>query len=195
MAKENKGKRVGNITKEIQNGETESTKDTFALQNEIAKLKEKITEQDEIMDDLVAERDELSDEIYEVRLILADAWNIKRNTKPEKIWEVLRREREIKEMQSEKKKYSEVAKSNECILPANALEDGKPPIAYESLNETDSGFVNARSLTQLIDERVDVKLKNLMKTDTGIDQIEQSSSKELLPAIFSQTSRTISDKN
>ena len=66
---------------------------------------------------------------------------------------------------------------------------------YESLNETDSGFINTRSLTQLIDERVDVKLKNLMKTDTGIDQIEQSSSKELLASNFSQTSRIISEKD
>ena len=69
MAKGNKGKNI----------ETESTKETYALQKEIAKLKEKIAEQDEIIDDLVAERDDLSNEIYDVRLILADAWNITRN--------------------------------------------------------------------------------------------------------------------
>ena len=189
MAKGNEGKNI----------ETESTKETYALQKEIDKLKEKVAEQDEIIDDLVAERDDLSDEIYDVRLILADAWNIARNTKHEKIWEVLRREREIKETQGQKKQYSEVAKSFETILTTNPSENGKTPNASVNLNATDSGFVNTKSLTQLIDERVkhavDVELKNRIKTDTRLNQVEQSSSKQFIQANFNQTSRIDSEKS
>ena len=86
-------------------------------------LNSKSLAQDEIIDDLVAECDDLSDEIYVVRLILADAWNIRRKTKPEKIQEVLRRERECKEMQGQKKQYSEVAKSYKTFLPTNPSEN------------------------------------------------------------------------
>ena len=99
MAKVKSKKNNQNITHDLKNSGKESTiernddKDVSieALRIEIDNLKKKIGDQEETIEDLIQERDDVYDEIYEVRLILADAWNVKRATDPERIWEVLRR--------------------------------------------------------------------------------------------------------
>ena len=112
-----------------------------------------------------------------MRLILADAWDIKRDTNPEKIWEVLRRTREIKTMQGEKKPYSEAVKSNESQVAPDTTEQ-KNKIYLNTCSRTDSadsGLGDMQSFAQLIDERanlvVDAKLKNWENTLTGIEQV------------------------
>ena len=216
-------------THDLKNNGTESTtKDATikALKNEIDILKKKVAEQDETIDDLVQERDDVYDEMFEVRLILADAWNIKRDSNAEKIWAVLERTRIIKQTQIEKKKpyseavksnasqvaaatdekknkkriydesaatnldryetiqvekkpYSEVGKSNESQLPTVASEDGKHLDACGSTDSADSGFGNMHSLTQLIDERVNLAIdtKNRENTGTWVKQMNDKSEK------------------
>ena len=58
------------------------------LKHEVNRLKKKIADQDETIDDLDQERDELYDEIYRLRLTLAEAWKITLATDAEKAREV-----------------------------------------------------------------------------------------------------------
>ena len=61
-----------------------------ALKLEISVLKKKLSECEEDIDDLVVERDEEVKLVYELRLKLADAWNIEFATDAEKVREVYR---------------------------------------------------------------------------------------------------------
>ena len=181
MAKEKNDNKAKKVTQDLQNDGKESTRtgcdDTGAsinaLRIQIDHLKKKIADQEETIDSLIYERDEISDEVYELRLILADAWDIKRATNREKIHEVLRREREIiarkkkggKPCSSEAvrrknkvtKTYCDVTKVNNTNTGEN--EDGT--------RASDSG-IDVQSLEKLIDERVahtmDLKLAEHMKT-------------------------------
>lgn len=94
------GKIVGiltpkNFTRENERSEIYKDATILALKKEIDILKEENADQAYIIEDLAAERDERSSELYEVRLILADAWSIERYSDAEKIREVLRRTDEI----------------------------------------------------------------------------------------------------
>ena len=122
MAKHNKGKNhqenatidlLNNEmkTKDDQTNEKQATIDAYRL--EIKNLKKKVADQEETIDELVQERDDVYNDLYNVRLILADAWNISRATNAEKIWEVLRRTRGMNEKQAEKKSYSAAAQLSE----------------------------------------------------------------------------------
>ena len=141
-----------------------------ALQTEIDNLKKKVREQDETIDDLVQERDEVSDELFKVRLTLADAWNIQRNTNHEKIWEVLRRTREYSQTQGEQKKYSRVVQSGnkDKAADSTAQMNESNLTKCSSINSVDSGL-GMESITQLIDERINLIL------DTKLTKQEQLS--------------------
>ena len=103
MAKVESKKNNQNITHDLKNNGKESTiernddKDVSveALRIEIDNLKKKIGDQEETIDDLIQERDDVYNKIYELRLTLADAWNVKRATDAEKIWEVLRGDNDL----------------------------------------------------------------------------------------------------
>lgn len=184
MTKGNRNEKPQKNTQDSKNNGTESTKrdhdekDTVidALRSEINNLKKKIADQDETIDDLVQERDEESNEMYELRLALADAWNIKRATKHEKIWEVLRIRREIKasKERGEKKSYCEVVKSSD-YRTSEGTEKQNNEAQLNTCSSTDSADsgLGMHSLTQLIDERinlvVDTKLKSWEKAETGIE--------------------------
>lgn len=195
MAKGNRNNKPQKITQDSKDDGKESTKkehdekDTVidTLRSEINDLKKKIADQEETIDDLVQERDEDSDEMYELRLALADAWNIKRATNHEKIWEVLRRRREIKarKEKGEKKPYSEVVKSSD-YRTSEDTEKQKHEIHLNTCSSTDSADsgLGMHSLTQLIDERinlvVDTKLKDWEKAETGIEPMKNEISQSIM---------------
>ena len=66
---EHLGKRVRQLLALVE--ETEKEK-----KREVDSLKKKLTDKEETIDDLFQERNEAHDVIYELRLKLADAWNI-----------------------------------------------------------------------------------------------------------------------
>lgn len=155
----------------------------LAGNDEIANLKKKIANQEETIDDLVQERDEICQEMYEVRLTLADAWNIKCAANHEKIWEVLRRTRELRATKEatkeEQKPYSGVVKSGDDQIPSGETRKQNEETNLIKCCSTDSADfgLGIQSLTQLIDERIDAKLKMSEKaestmeaTDNKIDQ-------------------------
>ena len=137
-------------------------------------LKKKVADQDETIDDLVQERDDVYDELFKVRLTLADAWNIERATDAEKIWEVLRRTREITATQGKKKPSSAVVELSDTEVTVDKAQENKANL--DSTDSVDSGL-GMQSLTQLIDERVnlvvDAKLKEREKasSETNIEPI------------------------
>ena len=170
MAKGKGEKKMEKNTRNLKNSGTESMKDDLddkdatikALKKEIDIFKKKIADQDETINDLVQERDEVCHEMFEVRLILADAWNIKRDSKAEKIWEVLRRTREIKQTQVEKKPYNEAVKSNE-------YQEDSTNVSRKMLNTTgnDSGIELLDAVTREIKDHVEI-LVNEKLNDFGI---------------------------
>ena len=68
--------------------EENELENTDSVAQEITRLKKKIADQDETIDDLDQERDDLYHEIYRLRLTLAQAWNITLATDAEKVREV-----------------------------------------------------------------------------------------------------------
>ena len=77
---------------------------------EVERLKNLLCDKEEIIEDLVLERDQVCNENYELRLKLADAWNIRLTTDAEKVREVSKRIRND-------------AKNQEPFLPAKHIED------------------------------------------------------------------------
>ena len=77
---------------------------------EVERLKNLLCDKEEIIEDLVLERDQVCNENYELRLKLADAWNIRLATDAEKVREVSKRIRND-------------AKNQEHLLPAKHIED------------------------------------------------------------------------
>ena len=61
------------------NKDDEGSNTINALRREIDELKRKLLDKEENIDDQVSERDEGCDEIYELKLKLANAWNVLRN--------------------------------------------------------------------------------------------------------------------
>ena len=148
----------------------------LAGNDEIVNLKKKIANQEETIDDLVQERDEICQEMYEVRLTLADAWNIKCAANHEKIWEVLRRTRELRATKGEatkeeQKPYSEVVKSGDDQIPSGDTRKQNEETNLNKCSSTDSADsgLGMHSLTQLIDERIDAKLKMSEKAESTIE--------------------------
>ena len=190
MAKVKKEEKKQKITHDLRNNGTESTTEEHddkdasinALKNEIENLKKKIADQDEIMDDLAQERDDVYHDLFEVRLVLADAWKIERDTNPEKIWEVLRRTREIKAAQAKKKPYSEAVKSNDAEKEANTNQERN-----DTEIAMDSG-IDMQSLEKLIEERVAATVdatfeKHIMNKATNTINTNTNSSTEFTEVI------------
>ena len=144
-----------------------------ALQTEIDNLNKKLTEQEETIDDLVQERDDAYNELFQVRLTLADAWNIQKDTNHEKIWEVLRRTKENSETDGEKETYSTVVKSIHKEIAVDSTAQMNDTIVTKC-SSTESG-IGMQSITQLIDERVNLILEGkIMKTEyTSVIDIKQ----------------------
>ena len=111
---------------------------------------------------MVQERDDVCHELFKVRLTLADAWNIKKDTNHEKIWEVLRRTRENSETDEEKETYSTVVKSThkEIAIHKDSMAqiNDRNVTKCSSTESADSG-IGMQSITQLIDERVNLILE------------------------------------
>ena len=64
-----------------ENNDDEGSNTINALRREIDELKRKLLDKEENIDDLVRERDEGGDEIYDLKLKLANAWNVLRNAR------------------------------------------------------------------------------------------------------------------
>ena len=128
---------------------------------EIGVLKKKLSECEEDIDDLVVERDEEVKLVYELRLKLADAWNIEFATDAEKVREVAR----LTEKNEEKRSYCEAVKetrhANVTIKEQTNVLNQKPLIP-----STDSGIdidldVMTREIKNQVNLFVDEKLRNL----------------------------------
>ena len=188
MAKVESKKNNQNITHDLKNNGKESMiernddKDVSieALRIEIDNLKKKIGDQEETIEDLIQERDDVYDEIYEVRLILADAWNVKRATDPERIWEVLRRTREIKATQGEKKPYIAPVKSSDNQIAVDATKQKSETYltACSSNDLADSGL-GMDSLTQLIDERINLVVDGKLKKWEKLERVPEPKKYEI----------------
>ena len=150
---------------ESQEGNDKKEPTIHALRIEIDNLKQKVADQEETIDDLVQERDDVYHEMYKLRLTLADAWNISRATDAEKIWEVLRRTREKTETQGEKKSYSAAAKSSDNHLAVDTTRQKNKETNLTICSSTDSADsgIGMHSLTQLIDERIDIVVDAKLK--------------------------------
>ena len=166
----------------LKKGENE-LENTDSVTEEIIRLKKKIADQDETIDDLDQEPDDLYHEIYRLRLTLAQAWNITLATDAEKVREVASRTRKQTDAVKTKKPYSAVAKTG-VISPVNTIDqiENKTNLTKCSSTESTDSGLGRESLTQLIDDRVklmiDTKLKENKrelcesKTISNQDQIE-----------------------
>ena len=149
----------------LKKGENE-LENTDSVTEEIIRLKKKIAEQDETIDDLDQERDDLYHEIYRLRLTLAQAWNITLATDAEKVREVASRTRKQTDNVKKKKPHSAVAKTG-VISPVNTIDqiENKTNLTKCSSTESTDSGLGRESLTQLIDDRVklmiDTKLKEI----------------------------------
>ena len=161
---------VTNTKVKLDKGSESQTQDT-PLRNEIERLNKKVADQDKIIDDLVEEREELDDEIFKLRLALAEAWNLKLTTDAEKVSEVYKRTRENIETAKEKVPYSAAVKSSVNHISADTTVKNETKLSTcKSTESTDSGL-GLHSLTQLIDDRVnlmiDAKIKESERTSSG----------------------------
>ena len=186
---------VTNLTKVKQDEESEAQTQDTPLRNEIARLNKQVADQDKIIDDLVDEREELEDEILKLRLALADAWDLKLTTDAEKVGEVYRRTREKTKTAKEKMPYSATVKSsvNQISADTNVKNETKLSTC-NSTESTDSGL-GLHSLTQLIDDRVnlmiDVKLKEGERTSSGIKLV---SSEDRIASLSPECTRLVKER-
>ena len=148
---------------------------------EIDNLKKKVTEQEETIDDLVQERDEVYHELFKVRLTRADAWNNNKDTSLEKDWELLTRTRENSKTDGEKETYITVVKSihKEIAVDSTAQMNDTIITKCSSTESADSG-IGMQSITQLIDERVNLILEGkIMKPEyTSVIDIKQPNNED-----------------
>ena len=180
--------------------------DVMTLKKEIENLKKKVAEQEETIDFLVLERNEESEEVYKLRLMLADIWNIPDN--PFRIREVIDRTTRLSE---EQKTYNETAKEgheNQDRKDSGIrLNEGQ--VSYcdagkeaETIQDTrsteiavDSG-IDIQSLGKLIDERVaaamDAKFEKRVESKTN--DIDRNSSSEFTKIIYTNKNE-INDAN
>ena len=166
------------------------------LEHKIARLKKKIADKDENIDDLDQERDELYDEIYRLRLTLAHAWNITLATDAEKVREVMSRTRKQIDTGKPKKPYSAVVKSN--VTPpgktTDQIERKTDLTLCSSTESTDSG-VGRESLTQLIDDRVKLMIDNkLRESECALSGIKSISNQSQIASLSSEYANLNTDR-
>jgi hypothetical protein len=162
--------------KTTQNEEKEAI--ITALRTEIDKLKRKVADQEETIDDLTEDRDVGWDEVYKLKLKLADAWNIKLETDAEKVGEVVRLIRDNKV----KKSYCAAAK--ESITNTGVKTNG---IA------TDSG-IDMQSLEKLIDERVSLTMDAKFEKHIKYSNNTVNESNEFTKAIYTNKAEIINNE-
>ena len=153
------------------------------LEMEIIDLKFELTDREETIDELCRERDRKSKEIYKMKLMLADAWNLQLATDAEKV-------KEVGELikQGGSKLYSD---AEENINPDMHIIE--PKESLENLKKTttaitaDSG-IDLRSLEEFIDERIATTLeKKSCEELTNIQIAEKVSDEKVINVYASKT--------
>ena len=116
---------------------------------EILNLKFELTEKEEMIDDLCSERVENSKEIYKMRLMLAEAWNLNLATDAEKVREVSRL------LYNEEGKLFDGTTKNTNSGPhiTEPININSSNLKNTTVTGTDSG-IDVQSLEKLIDEKV-----------------------------------------
>ena len=169
---EHLGKRVRQLLALV--GETEKEK-----KREVDSLKKKLTDKEETIDDLFQERDEAHDVIYELRLKLADAWNINLATNAEKVQEVTR----LSKLKEVDKVCCKPAKEDDLKVTSDkgsCIEEKRSAIL------TDSG-IDVQSLEKLIDDKVTAKVEEKFKKRVETDGLiipESLSDNEFVNVVY-----------
>ena len=182
-------------TRVKQDEESEGQTQDTPLKNEIARLNKQVADQDKIIDDMDEEREELYDEIFKLRITLAEAWNLKLTTDAEKVREVYRRTREKVVTGKEKMPYSAAVKPSVNRISVDTIAKNETKLsACNSTESTDSG-VGLHSLTQLIDDRVnlmiDAKLNVSERTPPGTKLV---SSEDRIASLTPECTRLIKER-
>lgn len=157
------------------------------LEMEIIDLKFELTDREETIDELCRERDEKSNEIYKMKLMLADAWNLQLTTDAEKVKEV-----GVRIKKGGSKLYSDAAKN---VNPGMHIIE--PKESLENLNKktkaiaADSG-IDVRSLEEFIDERIATTLEKKSCEELTNNKVsEKVSDEKVINIVYaSKTERT-----
>ena len=159
------------------------------LEKELNNLKKKLADKEETIDYLVQERDEAYNNIYDLRLKLADAWNIDLATDAEKVQEVMRLNR-IKKVRNSYCKTTEEDDLNLISSKGSSIEENKSAVL------TDSG-IDVQSLEKLIDDKVTTKVEEKFKEQARKDNFvpKNLSNDEFVNVVYENKAETTEERD
>ena len=170
-------KTTARISRDRDDDDDDEVSSIDVLRKEIKNLEEKLSEKEETIDFLCEERDESCNIIYDLRLELAEAWNLKLASNAEKVREVARlmknekvvTETMIKNLEEECDRLNnEVSYLNDDVIESLVVE--RDELRDQLISEIkDKNVVN-----NAICDRNKIQRKQLVDCSAIIDRLEES---------------------